>query len=193
MSLDDPELILADLEERMDKAVAVTSENLAKIRTGRASAGMLDSVRVDYYGAATPLIQLATMTVPDARTIMIQPFDPATLPLIEKAIMQADLGLMPNSSGEGKQRFIRINIPELNEDRRRELVRVARKEAEDGRIAIRNVRREANDGIKKLERAAGLSEDEARRTLDEIQKATDRQIARIDELLGKKEQDLTSV
>ncbi len=193
MSFDDPELILADMEERMDKAVSVCGEHLAKIRTGRAATGMLESVRVDYYGAMTPLIQLAQLSIPDARTILITPFDPATVGLIEKAIMQSDLGLMPNSGGDAKSRYIRVNIPDLNEERRKELIRVARKEAEDGRVAVRNLRREANDAIKKLEKDGTTSSDDARRHLDEVQKATDSHTARIDQLLAQKEQDLTQV
>lgn len=193
MNYDDPELVLADLEERMDKAVSVCAEHLGKIRTGRASTGMLESVRVDYYGSMTPLIQLAQMTVPDARTILITPFDPSTLPLIEKAIMQADLGLTPNSGGDAKSRYIRINVPDLNEERRKELIRVARKEAEDGRVAVRNIRREANDALKKLEKDGAVSSDEAHRFLDEVQRSTDRHTARIDQLLAQKEQDLTKI
>ncbi len=193
MEHDDPELLQADVEERMDKAVSVAGDNLAKIRTGRASTTLVEGLLVDYYGAATPLIQLATLSTPDARTITIQPFDPGSTQAIEKAVSQSDLGLTPNVSGEGNNRIIRINIPDLSEERRKELVRVARNEAENGRVAVRNLRREANDGIKPLEKAGEISEDDAHRFLDNIQESTDQHIAKIDSLLEQKEADLLKV
>ncbi|RMF13535.1 MAG: ribosome recycling factor [Candidatus Dadabacteria bacterium] len=193
MDNEELELALLDVEERMDRAVEVAAENLARIRTGRASADMLDHLRVEYYGAPTPLRQLATVTVPEPRTLMITPFDVESAAAIEKAIMQSDLGLTPNVSGEGKTRIIRINIPELSEERRKDLVRVARHEAEQARVAVRNLRREANDAIRKAEKEGVLGEDDARRKLDDVQKQTDAHVARIDKLLEQKEQDLLTV
>ena len=193
MSYDDPDKLLKDISKRMDKAVAVASDQLAKLRTGRASTDLVADLKVDYYGTQTPLHQMAGLSTPDPRTIAIQPYDPSAVGAIEKAIMQSDLGLTPNTGGEGSTRIIRINIPELSEERREELVRVARKEAEDGRISVRNIRREANDALKKLEKEGELSEDDARRYHDEVQSETDGHVNRIDALLEQKEQALMQI
>lgn len=190
MEREDLDLQLLECEENMDKAVSVTSDAMSKVRTGRASTGILEDVKVDYYGVPTPLKQLASLSIPEPRTISIAPFDPSSTSLIEKAIMQSNLGLTPNVSGD---RLIRVNIPELTEERRRDLAKVARGEAENGRIAVRNIRREANDLIKKAEKGGTIGEDDARGMLEEIQEKTDAHIKTIDAMLAKKEADLLKV
>jgi len=191
--IEDLDELLAEVKDRMHKAVAAISEALAKVRTGRASTKLLEDLRVEYYGTQTPLNQLATLTVPEPRAILIQPFDPSSTGAIEKAIMQSELGLNPNTSGDAGSQVIRVMIPELSEERRKDLVRYAGKEAEEGRISVRNVRREANDVLKKHEKDGTLSEDDARGGMDEIQKLTDKHIEQIDALLAQKEQDLLEV
>lgn len=193
MQADDPDTLVRQTKERMQRAVGAVADNLAKLRTGRANTEMLDHVRVDYYGQSTPLNQLANLTTPDARTIMIQPFDPNSVGEIEKAIMHADLGLTPSTTGDSGQPVVRINIPELSEERRKELARVAGRESEEGRISVRNIRREANDVIKAMEKDGEIGEDEARRYYDEIQELTDSHVDKIDSLLERKEQALMQV
>ena len=182
------ETIKKNAEERMEKAVAALKRELAAIRAGRASAGLLDRIQVEYYGVMTPLNQLAGITVPDARTIQVQPWDQSALADIEKAIMKSDLGLTPTNDG----RVIRISVPMLTEERRAELVKLARKFGEEARVAIRNVRRDANDECKKLEKTA-ISEDESRRAQDDIQKLTDKYIAEVDKMIAAKEKDIMEV
>src|SRR5262250_2794174 len=182
--------VLKDLDARMTSAIDVLAREFAGVRTGRASAGLLDSIRVDYYGNPTPSGQMASVSVPDARTLMIQPWEAAQLKEIEKAIMKSDLGIQPVNDGK----VIRLRMPTPTEERRKALVKNVHKMAEDARVAVRNVRREANDKLKTLakDKKAPITEDEERRGHDQIQKTTDKYIAKIDELLKKKEQEIMS-
>jgi len=182
--------VLKDLDTRMNSALDVLSREFVGVRTGRASAGLLDSIRVDYYGNSTPISQMASVSVPDARTLMIQPWEAAQLKEIEKAIMKSDLGIQPVNDGK----VVRLTMPTPTEERRKQLVKSVHKMAEDARVAVRNVRREANDKLKALakDKKAPITEDEERRAHDQIQKTTDRFIAKIDELLKKKEQEIMS-
>ncbi len=182
--------VLKDLDTRMNSALDVLSREFVGVRTGRASAGLLDSIRVDYYGNSTPISQMASVSVPDARTLMIQPWEAAQLKEIEKAIMKSDLGIQPVNDGK----VIRLSMPTPTEERRKQLVKNVHKMAEDARVAVRNVRREANDKLKALakDKKAPITEDEERRGHDQIQKTTDKFIAKIDELLKKKEQEIMS-
>jgi ribosome recycling factor len=177
-----------DLETRMNAAVEALVRELATVRTGRASAALLDAVRVDYYGTPTPITQTASVSVPDARTLQIQPWEVGQLGAIEKAIMKSDLGLTPVNDGK----TIRLTLPTLTEERRKQLARTVHKVAEEARVAVRNVRREANDKLKAMAKDKKVTEDEERRGHDQIQKTTDRFIARVDELLKKKEQEILS-
>ncbi|HSB61058.1 MAG TPA: ribosome recycling factor [Vicinamibacteria bacterium] len=179
---------LKDAETRMTAAVDALVRELASVRTGRASAGLLDGVRVDYYNTPTPITQMASVSVPDARTLVIQPWEANQLGAIEKAIMKSDLGLTPVNDGK----LIRLVMPSPTEERRKQLARTVAKMAEEGRVAVRNVRREANDRLKALARDRKVSEDEERRAHDLVQKNTDRIIARIDDILKKKEQEILS-
>ncbi|NWG76609.1 MAG: ribosome recycling factor [Rubrivivax sp.] len=176
-------------DEKMQKAVEAMEHELAMLRTGRASTSLVDHVVVPAYGSDQPLKQLATISTPDARTIVIQPWDRSLLPVIDKAILAANLGLTPNNDG----RVLRIMIPMLTEERRRELVKVAHKTAEDGRVAIRNVRRHVNEEIKAAEKKHEISEDDRDKALEEIQKHTDKFIKKVDELLAAKEKEIMEV
>lgn len=180
---------LADVEDHMQKSVEATQRAFNTIRTGRANPALLDRITVEYYGSPTPLKSLANITTPDASTIAIQPFDRGSVASIEKAIQLSDLGLTPNNDGS----TIRLNIPPLTSDRRKELVKTAAKLAEEGKVAIRNVRRDAVDAVRKQEKNSELSEDEARDLQDKVQKLTDKYIAKVDELLADKEKDITTV
>jgi len=180
---------LAETEALMKKAIEATQRSFNTIRTGRASTSLLDRVTVDYYGAPTPLRSLANINTPDASTITIQPFDRNSLNTIEKAISLSDIGLTPNNDGS----VIRLNVPPLTSDRRKELVKTVGKLAEEGRVSIRNVRRDAVDSIRKQSKNGEISEDEARDLQDQVQKLTDKYIAKIDELLAEKEKDMTTV
>lgn len=180
---------LADVESHMQKAVEATQRSFNTIRTGRANASLLDRVMVEYYGTPTPLKSLANITTPDATTITIQPYDRSSLNVIEKAISLSDVGLTPNNDGSA----IRLNIPPLTSERRKELVKLAAKYSEEGKVAIRNIRRDAVDSIRKQEKSSEVSEDEARDLQDKVQKMTDKYIARIEELLAEKEKDITTV
>lgn len=180
---------LAEAESTMQKAVEATQRSFNTIRTGRANAALLDRVMVEYYGTPTPLKSLANINTPDASTITIQPYDRSSLNLIEKAISLSDIGLTPNNDGS----LIRLNIPPLTSDRRKELVKVAAKYAEEGKVAIRNIRRDAVDSIRKQEKNGEVSEDEARDLQDKIQKLTDKYITRVEQLLAEKEKDITTV
>nr|WP_242053345.1 ribosome recycling factor [Nostoc parmelioides] len=173
----------------MQHTVEATQRAFNTIRTGRANASLLDKVLVDYYGSPTPLKSLANISTPDATTIQIQPYDKTSLNIIEKAISLSDVGLTPSNDGSA----IRLNIPPLTSDRRKELVKLAAKYAEEGRVAIRNIRRDAVDSIRKLEKNAEVSEDEAKDQQDKLQKLTNKYTARIDELLTEKEKDITTV
>lgn len=178
--------IVARADQRMDSAVADFRNKLSTVRTGRASLGILDGVTVDYYGTPTPLNQVAKLSVPDATLITAQPFDPSTLQAIEKAVMAADLGLNPSNDGK----VIRIPVPPLTEERRKQLVKKVHAMAEEAKTAIRQVRREANDEVKKVEKDGHTSEDDARRVRDDVQKATDRHAAQVDEIAKTKEREL---
>ncbi|NES84085.1 MAG: ribosome recycling factor [Moorea sp. SIO2B7] len=178
-----------ELEDHMKKTIEATKKSFNTIRTGRANAALLDRVMVEYYGAPTPLKSLATISIPDSSTITIQPFDKSSMAQIEKAISMSDLGLTPNNDGA----IIRLNIPALTSDRRKELVKMVGKLAEEGKVAIRNIRRDAVDSVRKQEKKHEISEDEARDSQDKIQKMTDKYIAKIDDLLKEKEKDITTV
>ena len=178
--------ILKDVEARMAAAIDTLARELAAVRTGRASAALLEGIRVDYYGTPTPVAQMASVTVPDARTLMVQPWDATQLKAIEKAIIASDLGLTPSNDGKA----IRLTLPTPTEERRKQLAKSVGKIAEDSRVAIRNLRREANEKLKALAKDKQVSEDEERRGHDQIQKATDKYIAKVDELLKKKEQEI---
>lgn len=175
--------------ERMNGAIEALKKELASIRTGRASLALLDGIVVNYYGTPTPLQQLVSLSIPESRQIAIQPWDPKIIPDIEKAIMKSDLGVTPVNDG----RIIRIHIPPLTEERRKQLVKVVRKKAEETKVAIRNVRRDINEEIKKLEKEKHLTEDELKRQQDEIQKITDSFISKVDELLAHKEREIMEV
>ena len=182
--------VLKDLDARMKTALEALGREFASIRTGRASPNLLDAVRVEYYGNPTPLNQMASVTVPDARTIVIQPWEASQLKAIEKAIQIADLGVNPQNDGK----LIRLVMPTLTEERRKQLAKSVGKAAEEGRVAVRNIRREANDKLKAMakDKKAPITEDDERRGHDQIQKTTDQYIARIDELQKKKEQEILS-
>lgn len=181
--------LIKETENHMKMTIEATKKEFQTIRTGRASAGLLDRVVVEYYGNPSPLNQVASITVPDPRTIVIQPWDKTLLAAIEKAILKADLGLNPVNDGT----VIRLPVPQLTEERRKELVKVVRKEAEEKRIVIRNLRRDANDKIKSLEKGGKITEDESKKGLDETQKLTDKYIAEIDKLLAQKEKEILEV
>ncbi|HTL98967.1 MAG TPA: ribosome recycling factor [Holophagaceae bacterium] len=188
MSLD---RILAEARKKMHASLETLKKELATVRTGRANASILDTVQVEYYGAMVPLNQMGTVTVPDSSMLQIQPFDKSAIKAIETGILQAQLGLNPGNDGN----VIRLPIPALNEERRRELVKATHKMAEDIKTAIRNVRRDANDDVKKLEKdkTAGLSEDAAKKALDDIQKLTDQHVKDVDETLKHKEAEILKI
>ena len=180
---------LAEIKDHMEKSIEATQRSFNTIRTGRANASLLDRITVDYYGTETPLKSLANVSTPDASTITIQPYDKGSMAQIEKAISLSDIGLTPNNDGQ----VIRLNIPQLTSDRRKELVKIASKLAEEGKVAIRNIRRDGIDAIRKQEKNHDIHEDEARDLQDQIQKATDKSISKIDELLAGKEKDILTV
>jgi len=173
----------------MDAAVESLKKDFAAVRTGRASLALLDGISLDYYGAVTPLQQLASLSVPESRQIAIQPWEQRLIPEIEKAIMKSDLGLTPINDGK----TIRINIPVLTEERRRQLVKVVKKRAEEARVAVRNIRRDSNEELKKLEKDKHLSEDDVKKFHEEIQKLTDSHVRKIDEVLDHKEKEIMEV
>ncbi|MEP7206901.1 MAG: ribosome recycling factor [Casimicrobiaceae bacterium] len=176
-------------EQKMGKSVETLKHDFGKVRTGRAHVGILDHLHVDYYGSSMPINQVANITLADARTITVQPFDKKMVPVVEKAIRDSDLGVNPATAGE----VIRIPMPPLTEERRRDLIKVVRHEAENARVAVRNVRRDANEHLKKLLKDKDVSEDDERRAQDEVQKLTDRYIAEIDKQLAGKEADLMAI
>lgn len=183
------ELILMDAAERMDKSVEVLRHEADTIRTGRANVAMLDSVRVELYGTAMPLNQVATVNAPDARLLVVQPFDRSTLSTIEKELMRADLGLTPSNDGT----VIRLPIPMMTQERRQEMVKRLHRLREDAHVAIRNVRRDALDHLRSLEKSKEISQDELRREQEQLQKVTDEHIARADQVNDKKEAELMEV
>jgi ribosome recycling factor len=176
-------------EQKMQKSIETLKANFAKVRTGRAHTGLLDHIQVDYYGSPTPLSQVANVTLIDARTIGVQPWEKKMGPVIEKAIRESDLGLNPSSMGD----LIRVPTPPLTEERRKDLVKLVKGEAEDAKIAIRNVRRDANEGLKKLLKDKTVSEDDERRAQDDVQKLTDRFVAEVDKILADKEKEIMTV
>lgn len=180
---------LADVESHMQKAVEATQRNFNTIRTGRANATLLDRVMVEYYGSPTSLKSLANINTPDASTITIQPYDKGSMNLIEKAIQLSDIGLTPSNDGQ----VIRLNIPPLTSERRKELVKMTGKMAEEGKVSIRNIRRDAVDSVRKQEKTSEVSEDESKDLQDKIQKLTDKYITKIDEILAEKEKDITTI
>ena len=180
---------LSEVKERMQKTIEATQRSFNTIRTGRASTSLLDRVMVDYYGAETPLKSLANLSTPDATTIMIQPYDKGSMGQIEKAISMSDIGLTPNNDGD----IIRLNIPPLTKERRKELVKMAGKLAEEGKVGIRNIRRDAIDEVRKDEKSSDISEDESRDLQNEIQSITDSFNRKVDDLLAVKEKDIMTV
>ncbi|MGI8557970.1 MAG: ribosome recycling factor [Solirubrobacteraceae bacterium] len=183
------EEILQDANERMGKAAEATGHELASVRTGRASPGLLDRIVVDYYGAPTPLKQLATISAPEARTLTVQPYDKTSIKAIEKAINESDLGMNPSNDGN----LVRLSVPELNEERRRELVKVARHIVEEGRVRIRNVRRDVMHDLRELKEAGETGSDDEHRAESQLQKHTDTRIAELDALLKSKEEEILEV
>ncbi len=177
------------LQGKMDKAVGALKKDYGSIRTGRASLVLLDGIAVDYYGTPTPLNQVSTLSVPDPKTIAIQPWEPKIIGDIEKAIMKSDLDLTPTNDGK----IIRINIPPLTEERRKQLVKLVKKKAEECRVSIRNIRRDVNEELKKIEKDEHISEDETKKSLDEVQKMTDNYVKKIEEVLQHKEKEITEV
>jgi ribosome recycling factor len=173
----------------MKKTVEVVNKEFASLRAGRATPSLLDKIMVQYYGTPTPINQLANVSAPEARLLVIQPWDKTVLPEIEKAILKSDLGITPASDGN----VIRLAIPQLTQERRAELVKVVKKKAEEGRVAVRNLRRDANDALKTRQKNGEISEDEQRRLQDEVQKLTDKYIKEIDNLLAAKEKEIMTV
>jgi ribosome recycling factor len=183
-----PQEVKKNAEERMEKAITAMKRDLSSLRAGKANPALLDRIQVEYYGAMTPLNQLANINTPDSRTLFIQPWDKSSMAAIEKAIMKSDLGLNPSNDGVS----IRISIPPLTEERRAELVKTSKKFGEDAKVAIRNIRRDANDAVKKMEKTV-ISEDESRGHQEDIQKATDKFIAEVDKVLAAKEKEIMEV
>ena len=181
--------IKQDSENRMKKTIEALHVDMTKIRTGRANAGLLDHVQVDYYGNLTPLTQVANVSTSDSRTILVTPYEKSMVAAVEKAILTADLGLNPATAGNA----IRVPMPPLTEERRKELIKVVRNEGEQGKVSIRNVRRDANNQLKELVKDKAISEDDERRATEVIQKLTDKFIAEVDSVLAEKEKDLMSI
>ncbi len=181
--------IYASHEDRMKKALEVLRREYSSIRAGRATTGLLDKVTVDYYGAQSPINQVANISIPEPRAIVIQPWDKKTLPAIEKAILKSDLGLTPNNDGM----VIRLILPQLTQQRRQELTKLVHKGAEDSRVAIRNLRRDANEALKKAEKDKTASEDEVKKAQEDIQKLTDKYIKEIDQVMAAKEKEIMEV
>ena len=182
----DSKTIISEAEEKMDMAVMYLDESLAHIRAGKADVRLLDGIRVDSYGSMVPINNVAAVTTPDARSIAIKPWDKSMFRVIEKAIIDSELGIMPENNGE----IIRIGIPPLTEERRKELGKLARKSGEEAKVAVRNVRRDANDQLKKLEKDKAISEDELKKATDDVQKLTDKYVAKVDEKCAAKEKEI---
>lgn len=181
--------LLTQQETRMDKTIEALKQEFASIRTGRASTSLLDKITVDYYGAPTPVNQVANVSAPEPRMILITPWDKSMIGAIEKAVLQSDLGLNPSNDGA----VIRLAIPQLTEERRKELVKVVHKRAEEAKVAIRNIRRDANEVLKKEEKAKTITEDDSKDGQEKIQKLTDKKIKAVDDLKDKKEKDVLEV
>ena len=180
------EKVFQNMESSMEKAIAAFQKELNRLRTGRASPALLEGIRVDYYGTPTPINQTASVNIPESRLIVIQPWDKSTIEPIEKAIQKANLGLSPTNDGQ----VIRISIPPLTEERRKELGKLAKKMAEECKIAVRNILREANDSLKKLEKDKGISEDDYHRATEDVQKSTDKKIEQIDTIMEAKQKEI---
>ena len=185
----DIETLQLETEERMEKALASLERDFGKLRTGRASTALVDDIKVDYYGTPTPIKQIASVAIPDSRTITIQPWDRGAFGPVEKAILKSDLGLTPMNDG----RIIRISIPPLTEERRRDLSKVSKKYAEEAKIALRNIRRDANDSLKKMEKDKTISEDELKKAMDDIQKLTDGYVKKADAKAAAKEKEIMEI
>lgn len=183
------ELIFEELKENMEKGIAALEKSFSKVRTGRASIALLDGIKVEYYGTQTPLNQVATLSVPESRLIVISPWDSSVIGLIEKAIQKSDLGLMPSNDGK----VIRLSIPALTEERRKELVKVVKKMSEESKVNIRNIRRDANEQLKDLKKDNTLSEDELFRHQEEVQKITNKYIEKVDQVLATKEKEIMEI
>ena len=183
------ESIVKDAKTRMQKSVDAVRDELTKLRTGRASTALLDHLKVDYYGNPTPINQVATVSVADARTLAVNPWEKNMVPVVEKAILESDLGLNPVSAGD----IIRIPLPPLTEERRKEMTKLVRAEGEAGKVALRNIRRDANNHLKELLKTKELAEDEEKRALDEIQKMTDEYSGKVDQVIHDKEQEIMEV
>ncbi len=180
------ETVFKNMESSMEKAIAAYQKELSRLRTGRASPALLEGIRVDYYGTPTPISQTASINIPESRLIVIQPWDKSTIESIEKAIQKANLGLSPTNDGT----VIRISIPPLTEERRKELGKLAKKMAEECKIAIRNIRREANEALKRLEKDKKISEDDYHRAMETVQKSTDEKVEQIDKIMDAKQKEI---
>ncbi len=178
-----------ELEERMEKTIHVLKENLAEVRAGRANPAILNKIRIDYYGVPTPISQVAGISVPEARMIMIQPWDASVLKEIEKEILKSDIGINPNNDGK----VIRLVFPELNEERRKELVKEIKKMAEESKVSLRAIRRDGIDEAKEMEKESLISEDERRKAEEDIQKITDKKVAEVDSVIEAKEKEIMSI
>lgn len=183
------EELLLETEEKMEKSIEATKEKFSHVRAGRANVTMVDGVLVDYYGTMSPLNQVGNLSTPEARLIVIDPWDKSMIPIIEKAIMQANLGFNPSNDGK----IIRLVVPELTEERRKEYVKIVKKEAEEGKVAVRNIRKDSNNKLRRLEKEHSITEDELKLAEEKIQKLTDKYVQLIDELLSKKEKELTKI
>lgn len=181
--------VYSSCEDRMEKAVAALKRDLASIRAGRATPSLLDKISVEYYGSSMPINQLANVSVPEPRLIIIQPWDKKITTEIERAILKSDLALTPNSDGS----VIRLAVPQLTEERRKELVKIVKKKAEESRVAVRNIRRDTNEELKRKEKDGDITEDELHKSQDEIQKLTDKYIVEVDKVLAVKEKDILEV
>ena len=184
-----PSVLIKEAEVNMKKSLEIVKKEFATLRAGRATPALLDKIMVNYYGTSTPVNQLANISVPEARLLVIQPWDKNSLPEIERTIMKSDLGITPASDGT----VIRLAIPQLTQERRKDLLKVIKKKSEDGRVAVRNVRRDVNDQLKSIQKEGKISEDELKRSQEEVQKLTDRYIKEIDNLFNTKEQEIMQV
>jgi len=181
--------IIMDSEERMQKTIEVLRKDFASLRAGKANPAILEKVQVDYYGVPTPINQMANVTAPEARLLVIQPWDKSIIPNVERAILKSDLGLNPSSDGT----IIRIAIPQLTQERRKELVKIIKKKAEEAKVGIRNIRRDANDHFKSLEKSKDITVDEDKKAQDDVQKITDKCIAEVDKVFSNKEQEIMEI
>jgi len=181
--------VYKEVEEKMQKSISALQREFASVRTGRASVALLDGISIDYYGSATPLNQVATLSAPESNLIVIQPWDPTVIKEIEKAILRSDLGLTPSTDGK----VIRLSIPPLTEERRKQLVKVVKKMSEESRVAIRQIRKDGNERLKQMEKSKEISEDDLHKAQDQVQKITDKYMKKIDELLEKKEEEIMEI